>query len=183
MNYLRTWRHERNAVGFAAECARLTLPAYKGDHRQDLVRAIEIARACGHGEYIDQKVYTADAAGAADAARAARAAAYAARGARAAADAVNAANAAGAAANAADAARGAYATAVADAVCATKADRVAVYAADAGVDPRRILDAFIQWWARDVGVILDDAELRRAVTALLAIGEERQAAELAAQGA
>jgi len=54
MNYKREWNDRRNAVGFAAECARLALPFYAGDRRSDLVRAIEIegkttcSRSYGH---------------------------------------------------------------------------------------------------------------------------------------
>lgn len=53
MNYLRGWADRRNATGFASECARLALPFYEGDHRQDLVVAIRLAERCTRGETID----------------------------------------------------------------------------------------------------------------------------------
>ncbi|KKL12082.1 hypothetical protein LCGC14_2539340 [marine sediment metagenome] len=49
MNYEREWGNPHNAVGFAAECARLALPFYSGDRRSDLVVAIEIAECCVNG--------------------------------------------------------------------------------------------------------------------------------------
>ncbi len=159
MNYQRTWANLNNAVGFAAECARLALSFYKGDHRRKLVRAIEIAEAYGRGEYIDPETV--------------HAAAYAADVAIGAATDDSATYATTAAADAAHA--------IATATAGTDVDDVvdAVEAAiDAGVDPRQILDVFVQWWARDVGVQAPSGEARDAVTALLIIGEEKRAVEL-----
>lgn len=53
MNYKREWRDSRNAVGFAAECARLALPFYDGDRRFDVIAAIEIAEVFSRGEQIN----------------------------------------------------------------------------------------------------------------------------------
>ncbi len=46
------WRDLRNAVGWAAACARLALPFYDGDHRDDVVAAIEVAERYTRGEEI-----------------------------------------------------------------------------------------------------------------------------------
>ena len=78
------WRDLKHAVDFAAGCARAALAYDSGEHRADLVAAIQIAERCAAGEAIDPTAaYVA-----------ARAAAYAARAARTPYNAVHAAHAA-----------------------------------------------------------------------------------------
>ncbi len=156
MNYRRWWRHERNVVGFAAECARLALPHYRGDHRPNLVKAIETAEAYVRGEEIDRELTSPitdhDGAAASSAAAAYTSAVYSIP------------------------TRSGNITAGAT---AARAARTA--AATAGVDPNAIRKAFVIWWARDWGIAPvdeDDEDLHTAIAALLAIGEEGQAKEL-----
>ncbi len=150
MNYHHWWRDSRNAAGFAAECARLALPFYDGACRAVFVRSIELAEAYEQGEKIDPEVVRKvrrDSAG------------YIAFVASAAASVVH------------------YAIGRAPTGVGATAANAGIYAGEAGVDPRKILDAFVSWWARDQGIVLDD-KYRDAVTALLVIGEEEQAKEL-----
>ncbi len=47
------WRDLRNVVGWAAACARLALPFYDGNRRDDVVAAIEITERCARGVEVD----------------------------------------------------------------------------------------------------------------------------------
>ncbi len=174
MTYKRDWNNRCNAAGFAAECARLALPFYTGDHRSDIVAAIEIAEHYANGEQIES---TAARVVAADAARDAR---Y-----------VNADTVKAAAAEAAYAAAGA-AYAAADAYAAativivyTDADATAdATAAAAYVDLVSVCDselqiAFARWVVRDLSGDRDlDEELRQAAGAAIVAGDEDLAQQL-----
>lgn len=167
MSYQREWDDPHNAAGFAAECARLALPFYKGDHKPDLVAAIEITERYASGEEIDADVASIAYASAADAANA------------------FSAPTADASAYAADAS--AYAAdVVADIsvdVCASYTS--AGYAADAagisGVDISEIRVAFARWVVRDLSDGRElPAELRQAAGAAVVAGDEALARELLA---
>ncbi|KKN37654.1 hypothetical protein LCGC14_0761350 [marine sediment metagenome] len=163
MNYERKWTDSRNAVGFAAECARLALPFYSGDRRSDLVVAIEIAERYTSGEQIDDSTRIA--------------ALAAARGVASGVDDASAACAAAARAAAYAAAR-ATAHYTSDAIRAT-AVFAADYADDAGVDYSEIQIAFARWVVRDLSVDRDlDEELRQAAGAAVVAGDEALAREL-----
>lgn len=171
MNYSRDWSNSRNAVGFAAECARLALPFYDGNRRSNLVAAIEIAERYANGEQIDSAT--------------ARAASNAASSATA----FTAADAADTAAHAADAAAytayAAYAYTTDTAFTADAADAAdasytaAGHAAHAGVDSSEIQIAFARWVIRDLSGNRDlDEELRQAAGAAVVAGDEALAQEL-----
>ncbi|KKN37653.1 hypothetical protein LCGC14_0761340 [marine sediment metagenome] len=164
MNYERDWNDNRNAVGFAVECARLALPFYGGDRRSDVVAAIEIAEGCVNDEP--------------NAHRGARAAACAARAAiaRAAATSGDDRAAASAATYTALAAYDAIADITSD---GTHASYAACDAGHAGVDSGEIQIAFARWVIRDLscGRNLDE-ELRQAAGAAVVAGDEALAQEL-----
>ncbi len=160
------WRDLRNAVGWAAACARLSLPFYDGSRLTDVIAAIEIAERCAAGEEID--------------AHAARAAAHAARDA-----ALDAARAAGYAANAAvrGAANAARATAyTSDAYRAADAAARAAYAAyaavRAGVSQEAVDQLQLSAIAVDLGLVFE-SETYFAAIAALAIGDIAWAREIA----
>ncbi len=71
------WRDLRNAVGWAAACARLALPFYDGNQFSDVAAAIEIAERYAAGEEINPPLAAYAYAGA-DICTASRDAAYAA---------------------------------------------------------------------------------------------------------
>ena len=165
MNHERNWNDDRNAVGFAAACARLALPFYSGDRRSDLVVAIEIAERCANGEQIDSAAaYFAR--GAAN--DAAHATAYASEGPPHPAD--PAAYAASAAC---------YATTTTDADVARDAADTVHWASKAGVDDSEIQVAYARWVIRDLNCGRDfDEELRQAAGAAVVAGDEALAREL-----
>ena len=155
------WNDLRNVVGFAAECARAVLPKYTGDHRDAVVKAIEVAEAyAARGEINTSDAHAAvntayDAAYASNvvhnATCAAAHAAYVA--AHAAYVAANAAAAAAAAANAACNAAENAAHAVYAAGAATAAGRKANRA-----DPTLDIELIqFKWIAKDLGVPLTPA--------------------------
>ena len=156
----RKWADQRNAVGFAATCARLALPFYRGDRRSVVVVAIEIAE--------DEQINATDAYAAANALHVARAA-----------DASGAADAARVAAYAAG-----YAADITYANAANAADdaiRAAVYASRAGVCDSELQIAFARWVTRDLSGGQDfDTELRQAAGAAIIAGDENLAKELLA---
>ncbi|KKM86193.1 hypothetical protein LCGC14_1281340 [marine sediment metagenome] len=149
----RKWADHRNAVGFAAGCARLALPFYRGDRRSDAVAAIEVAEKYVAGDQIDT-IGVADAAYdvAYDADDADAAATYAAT-----------------AAAAYVAARAAYAAAAA-----------AYWADKAGVDNSEIAVLYARWTVRDLGCGKVDEQTRQAAGAAIIAGDENLAKELLA---
>ncbi len=174
MNYEREWSNYRNAVGFAAECARLALPFYDGDHQSKVVVAIEIAEHYANGEQIGSTIAygaAADVTGYADRTANATVAVYAADAARSAALAAGDAYIADAAD---DADRAANATGV------IYAARAAAHTAGyAGVDDSELAVAFARWVVRDLvcGRELPE-ELRQAAGAAIVAGDEALAQEL-----
>ena len=50
LNY--PWKDPTNAIGFAAACLREVLQFYKGGKRAALMKALEFAEACSHGESV-----------------------------------------------------------------------------------------------------------------------------------
>lgn len=168
MSYQREWDDPHNAAGFAAECARLALPFYKGDHKPDLVAAIEITERYASGEEIDAGVASIAYANAADAANASSTSTAAVS--------TDSAYAADASAYAADVVADIYVD-----ICAAYTS--AGYAADAagisGVDISEIRVAFARWVVRDLsgGRELPE-ELRQAAGASVVAGDEALAREL-----
>ena len=158
MTYERKWLCGRNASGFAAECARLALPFYEGDHRLDLVAAIDLVERYTDGERLD--IATA---------RAAYTATY---------DAYVAADLS-CAACAAYAVNSALYTAITSR--AARYAHSAFRAAAAGVDDHKIRAAFARWVVRDLsdGRELPE-ELRQAAGAAVVAGSEAIARELLA---
>lgn len=157
MNYL--WKDPRNAVGFAAACARAALQFYEGDGRDVLVRAIKIAEACSRGRCIDRRATYAIAYAIANADHtpndAANAAAYA----------------------TANAVYTAYATANTAPNATHAATDAAANAAKAGV-PRETIDKLhAKWIVKDLGGDLR-TNLGKAVFALASIHEYEHAARL-----
>lgn len=169
MNYKREWINHRNATGFAAECARLSLSFYGGDHKPDLVPAIELAERCTAGEEISDAVIrtvlhatdvTARAADAADAdGSAGSGSVYAVAAARAAARV---------------AASGRPSSFI------TRGASVSCYLAGrAGVDKHEIQAAFARWVVRDLSGGRElPTELRQAAGAVVVAGDEALAREL-----
>ncbi len=161
------WRDPRNAVAWAAACARLSLPFYDGGRLTDVIAAIEIAERYAAGEEIDAN----DAHVAAATAYAATAYAATANAAWAAANATNAAtataNAAWAAANATNAANAA--------ANAANAARAAVRASvsQAAVDQLQLSAIAV-----DLGLVFE-SETYFAAIAALAIGNIDWAREIA----
>ena len=152
----------RNAAGFAAECARLALPFYCGDHQSDLIAAIELAERYADGEEIDSD----DIVAIRDAASAARDVADVADSAYAAYSAYSAAYAADAADAAADAAA---------------ARRAAAWADEAGIDSSELRIAYARWVIRDLACGRElPEELRQAAGAAIVAGDEALAQELLA---
>jgi len=151
------WQDLKRAVGFAAGCARLTLEHYSGEHREDLVSAIQIAERYAAGKEIDQH------------------AAYAAASHAAAAGHAAITRAADAAADAADAA----AIGVTDAARAAAYTRAAARAAaDAGVDQDEIDALWRDAVAQDLGAT-PGSDGYFAACAALAIGNVDLARDLA----
>ena len=155
-----SWQDLKHAVDFAAVCARLALEHYSGEHREDLVAAIEIAERYVAGEVIDFKV--AHAAAHVAAARAVAARADAARA------------AASAAASAADAARAA-------ARAADSATFAADAAARAGVDQDEIDARWRDVVAIDLGAD-PDSDRYFAACAALSTGDAALADDLIRSG-
>jgi len=197
-----SWQDLKHAVDFAAVCARLALEHYSGEHREDLVAAIEIAERYVAGEVIDFKVAHAAAHVAAARAVAARAVAARADAARAAASAAaSAADAARAAARAADTATFAadaadtadYAARAADtadyadyaARAAARAADSATFAADAaaraGVDQDEIDARWRDVVAIDLGAD-PDSDRYFAACAALSTGDAALADDLIRSG-
>lgn len=144
ISYRRTWCSSRNAVGFAAECARLALSFYDGHGRQVLVAAIEIAERFARGRNIVSHVARAAACGAyVVPTRIAKAAAYAAFAAADASSSVSAANA-----------------------------TYAAHAAINTWRVHDVLRVFARWVAKDLGIKLSTAQQRNAAVAALAAGNE-----------
>ncbi len=174
--YHHRWRNLRNVVGFAATCARLALPLYRGEEKAALVRAIAIAEARARGETIQRE--------AADAAK--RAADSVGRSVRTASGsnihnaADVAAFAAGAAAYAADAGDvidpPIYSTPIFNTISS------ALDAADAAIRvirTRGAVDrAFVRWVALDLGVALRTEEQIHAAVAAAAANEPELIAEI-----
>ncbi len=171
------WRDPRNAVGWAAACARLALEFYVGDQLATVVAAIEIAERCAAGEEIDARAARAVAVDAA-AAAAANDANDAVDAARAAADAADAAANAAAAAYAADAAANAAYAATATAHAAAAAVYVAANAVRAGVSQEAVDQAQLSAIASDLGLVADSDSYFAAIAAL-AIGNIDWAREIA----
>ena len=169
MSYGREWADRRNAAGFAAECARLALPLYKGDRRQDLVTAIELAERYVSGEEITAHAAYAASSPAYAASRDADAASYAAATA-----AYATASLGGAAADAAS-----YAAALVAASDTAYAAAACINATHAGVDTHELQIAFARWAVRDLSGGRDlSAELRQAAGAAVVAGDEAFAKEL-----
>ncbi len=170
------WRDPRNAVDWAATCARLALPFYDGDRRGNVVAAIEIAERYAAGEEIDDAAYAAYAAYAATAAAAAAtatAASAAASAANAAASAASAHSASSrAAANAANAANAAARAAYRGAHAAYRA------AVQAGVSQDAVDQLQLSAIAVDLGLVFE-SETYFAAIAALAIGDIAWAREIA----
>ncbi len=156
MRYQRTWLNTRFAVGFAAECARLALPFYEGDHRDAVVAAIEAAEMFSWGEdAIDYETAYQIAQRAYDAADVAYDAGrnYADHAARA------AGNAASAAADGDSSTDASYGADHAEHVSSTIT--------------RPILEAFARWVAKDLDVqIKTELQLNAIIAALTAGNEE-----------
>jgi hypothetical protein len=166
VSYRRTWRDGKNATGFAAACARLALPAYKGVERLVLVTAIEFAEACVRGEKVDPRAARTAAANAVSAAAIERARDNLIQ---------TPSNSAANAAYYAAAAAACYAAAD-DAIDATDdAADAAYYAEKTGINVMRV---YATWIARDLGLDLAPAQLDAAVAALVA-GDEAMLAEIA----
>ena len=174
MAYKREWSNRLNTAGFAAECARLALPFYKGDRKSDLVAAIETAERYAGGEEIS---YSASVS-AADNAR------YAAYNAHEYIDDVDAADIAFLAAQATSAASNTVAYAVNTVDCIdyraiTASATAAHYAARAGADAHEIRAAFARWVVRDLSGERELPEgLRCAAGAAIVAGDEDLAKEL-----
>lgn len=152
MNYQREWGNPRNAVGFAAVCARLALPFYDGDSRPDLVATIELAERCARGEEI-----TNDAANDANAA----------------ADVVGRVDTI----NPCIAYTAGYAAATI--VAPSYAASTALFAGYSGVCAHEIRVAFARWVVRDLSRGRElSAELRQAAGAAVVAGDEDLAKEL-----
>ncbi len=150
MNYERDWNNRRNAVGFAAACARLALSFYDGEGRSDLVAAIEIAERCANGEQIDDAEDFADAICDDD---------------------YDAADVAWSAVSAVSVIPAAYS--------AYYAIYAAADAGHVGVDSSEIQIAYARWVVRDLSSDQDlDEELRAAVGAAIVAGDEDLARQL-----
>ena len=165
MNHQREWVDPRNAAGVAAECARLALPFYDGDHKSDLVAAIEIAERYASGEEIDAGAASTAYGNAADAANA---------------PSTSTADASAYAADASAYAADVVADVVADIYAAyTSAGYAADAANYAGADAHEIRVAFARWVVRDLsdGRELPE-ELRQAAGAAAVAGNEALAREL-----
>ncbi len=167
------WSDPRNAIGWAAACARLALPFYGGGRLADVVAAIEIAERYAAGEEIDT---TDDAAADAAAYAAATSAAYAA------ADAAAAATAASAYAAYYTAAAAATAAATYAANAAACAAACAAAAARAGVSQEAIDQLQLSAIAVDLGLALGSDAYFAAIAAL-SIGNIDWAREIAADTA
>ena len=159
MYYQREWKSRRNAAGFAAECARLALPFYEGDHKPDLVATIEVAeRYASSGSFRRARTTKAI---------------VAARVAKRAADGVCAARAARAAERAAGA--------VTDDDYNYNATYAAHWASLTGADDHEIRVACARWVVRDLSGGRElPAELRQAAGAAVVAGDEDLAEELLA---
>ena len=158
------WRDHKNAVGFSAECARAALPFYKGDQRDDVVKAIEIAEACSHGESVDKgRAYVAICImyGVGNAFKPACYVAYA-------------------AANAIHA--GIQCTESDPGSVAPRVTFASNHAMNAGVTQETIDKLYAQWVVYDLGGA-PDTEIGRAMFALIAIGAYDEAANLLEENA
>jgi len=167
------WQDLRHAVGFAAACARVALKHYSGEHRADLVAAIQIAERCAAGEAIDPTAaYVAARAAAVDATdattHASDAAAYAAYAAVDATDAAVHAADADAAVHAADSAARAAILASARAVACVGIDQAEIdalwrgaVAQDLGATP-----GGNSYYAACAALSTGDLDLAREITTL-----------------
>ncbi len=158
------WRDLRNAVGWAAACARLALEFYVGDRPADVIAAIEIAERYAAGGEISASAASAATATAASSHAAANAAAS------------TAASAASAAR--AYAAYAAYAAARCAAYAADAASAAAHAAARAGVPQEAIDQVQLSSIAVDLGLVADSDSYFAAIAAL-AIGDIAWAREIA----
>ena len=161
MNYQREWVDPRNAAGFAAACARLALPFYKGDYKSKLADSIEVAERYADGGEIDEGI-------AKGTARSAHSVAYDGETS----DSYAAANAA---------ARAGY-TATKDTDLFGDVSTVVSHAIGiAGIDVYELQITYARWVVRDLGGTRElSAELRQAAGAAVVAGDEALARELLA---
>lgn len=154
------WHNSRNAVGFAAACAREALRFYEGKKRDAVVKAIEIAEAYSRGEEVLLGV----------AAKTAQAAANPTYGVS-----YTASRVAHAAASAA---YGVSYSASYSASRVAHAPHVAfIHAVGAGVPPATLDRLRTCWIVKDLGAD-PDTEIGHAMYALVSIGEYAHAARL-----